>query len=83
MDTPDAPKIRQLRLAVHDTLAALEELLMVLRVAYRSPEAVAAEELTARLLHAGQGPRPSPGPDAAAQRGPEPGPGQPPSRPDL
>lgn len=70
MDSPDAPQIRQLRLAVDDTLAALEELLMVLRVAYRSPEAVAAEALTTRLLQTGQGARPASEVDPAAQRGP-------------
>lgn len=51
MDSPDDPKIRQLRLAVHDTLAALEELMMALRLAYRTPDALAAEDLTHRLLH--------------------------------
>jgi hypothetical protein len=51
MDPSDDPKIRQLRLAVHDTLAALDELMMALRLAYRTPDALAAEDLTQRLLH--------------------------------
>lgn len=49
MDSSDA-QLRQLRLAVHDALAGLDELILLLKIAQRTPEAQEAEALTRQTL---------------------------------
>lgn len=49
MDFTDA-QLRQLRLAVHDALAGLDELVLLLKIAQRTPDALEAEALTRQTL---------------------------------
>jgi len=49
MDSTD-PQLRQLRLAVHDALAGLDELILLLKIAHQTPEAQAAEAITRQTL---------------------------------
>lgn len=56
MDQTDQ-KVQELVRAVHDTIAALDELLFILRVAHRSPQAVEAERLLKSSLEKARQPR--------------------------
>jgi hypothetical protein len=49
MDSTD-PKVKQLVVAVHDTIAALDELVFLLRVAHNTPQAQEAQSLVAESL---------------------------------